>query len=271
MDLFFRQMGDGEPLVILHGLYGSSDNWMNIGKILSDSYSVYLVDQRNHGHSPHTYKHNYPAMRDDLLEFMKKQGIEKADLIGHSMGGKTAMFFSVAYPEMVHKMIVVDIAPTPYQMLTEPNPQALNHLNIINALNNLDIAQISTIKEADNQLSGFIPYQRVRQFLLKNLKRDKDGTFKWLLNIETLRNELPAILDGLNPDNYQSNNADISFPVLFIKGENSDYIQQKDREAILKIFPDAGIQTIAGAGHWVHAEKRTEFLQTVRQFLSPAE
>lgn len=264
-------MGKGEPLIILHGLYGSSDNWMNIGKILSESYQVFLVDQRNHGRSSHSDKHNYYVMRDDLLEFMQKQGIEKANLIGHSMGGKTALFFAVAYPEMVEKLIVVDIAPTPYQMLTESNTHALNHLNIINALYNLDISQISTLKEADKQLAQIIPYQRVRQFLLKNLKRGKDGTFRWLLNIKTIRNELPAILDGLDPENYRNKDEKISFPVLFIKGEQSEYIQQKDKEDILKIFPHADIQTIKGAGHWVHAEKREEFLKTVSEFLSSGE
>ncbi|MCF8335054.1 MAG: alpha/beta fold hydrolase [Bacteroidales bacterium] len=268
MKLHFKQMGAGEPLIILHGLYGSSDNWMNIGKMLSEFYRVYLVDQRNHGHSPHSNKHNYYLMRDDLLEFMKTQGLEQANIIGHSMGGKTALFFAVAYPKMVQKLIVVDIAPTPYQMLTDSNPHALNHLNIINALYNLDIDHISTLKEADRQLSELIPYQRIRQFLLKNLKRDKDGTFRWLLNVSTIRNELPAILNGLNPDKYQNTNKLFSFPVLFIKGEKSEYIQQKDKEDILKIFPHAGIQTIEGAGHWVHAEKKEKFMEMVRGFLS---
>ena len=271
MDLYFRQMGEGEPLIILHGLYGSSDNWMNIGKTLSEFHSVYLVDQRNHGHSPHSDKHNYYVMRDDLFEFMENQGIKKANIMGHSMGGKTALFFAVNYPEMVRKLIVVDIAPTAYQMLTKSNPGTLNHLNIINALYNLDLNRISTLKEADSYLAEIIPYQRVRQFLLKNLKRDKDGTFRWLLNLKALRNELPSILDGLNPDKHQNHTENFSFPVLFIKGEKSEYVQEKDKESILKIFHHARIQTIENAGHWVHAEKREKFLETVRNFLSPVE
>ncbi len=266
MELYHREMGRGEPLIILHGLYGSSDNWINIGKALSETYRVYLVDQRNHGHSPHSHKHNYYVMVDDLLEFIQSQGLEKVNLLGHSMGGKTALYFAVAHPEMVQKLIVVDIAPTPYQMLTKTNPQALNHLNIMNALYNLDINHISTLKEADNQLAATIPYQRVRQFLLKNLKRNRDGSFRWLLNISAIRNELPAILDGLDPEKYRNNNASFSFPVLFIKGELSEYIQAEHKDAILKIFPHANIQTIEGAGHWVHAEKREEFLETLRNF-----
>jgi pimeloyl-ACP methyl ester carboxylesterase len=260
-------MGEGEPLIILHGLYGSSDNWLNIGKALSETYHVYLVDQRNHGHSPHSDKHNYYVMRDDLAEFMQSQGLEKANLLGHSMGGKTALFFAVTYPEMVQRLIVVDMAPTPYQMLTGTNPRALNHLNIMNALYNLDINTISTLKEADRQLANTIPYQRVRQFLLKNLKRDKDGSFRWLLNISAIRNELPAILDGLDPENYKEKNAGLSFPVLFIRGELSEYIQPEHIEAILKIFPHADIQTIDEAGHWVHAEKREKFLEKVNKFM----
>lgn len=267
MELFFRKFGEGEPLIVLHGLYGSSDNWVTVGRELSGFYSVYLVDQRNHGRSPHSDKHNYYLMKDDLLEFMDNQGIEKANILGHSMGGKTALFFATTYPERVHKLIVVDIAPTSYQMLSESSPQALNHLNIMNALYNLDTEWISTLRDAEEQLSEAIPYKMVRQFLLKNLKRDVNGNYSWLLNVRTLRNELPAILEGLDPDEFQDRQM-TSFPVLFIKGENSEYIGPKDERDILKIFPYAGIQTIEGAGHWVHAEKRDQFLKIVSDFLS---
>ena len=268
MELYFRELGEeGEPLIILHGLYGSSDNWVNIGKQLADKHHVFLVDQRNHGRSPHSDKHNYPLMRDDLLEFMKKQKIKKAHILGHSMGGKTALFFSVTYPHYIQKLIVVDIAPTPYQMLTDSNPHVLAHLNIMNSLYNLDTQSLKTLKDADKALSEAIPNEQIRQFLLKNLKRDKMGTFSWLLNVKTLRNELPSILDGLDPEQYQNTSEVHSFPVLFIRGSKSEYIQKKDQQNILKIFPQADIKTINGAGHWVHAEKRKIFLETVRNYL----
>jgi pimeloyl-ACP methyl ester carboxylesterase len=264
-------MGAGEPLIILHGLYGSSDNWLSLGRALSEYHQVYLLDQRNHGRSPHTEKHNYFQMQADLLAFMDEQGIEKANLLGHSMGGKTALFFAVTHPERVHKLVVVDIAPKPYPMLTETSAPTLHHLNIINALYNLDTDSIRSLKEADSILAERIPDQKTRQFLLKNLKRDKHGSFKWLLNLHTLRNELPAILDGLDPakDNHDQRVHD--YPVLFLKGALSGYIQAADYQDILRIFPQAMIKTIEGAGHWLHAEKRETFLQVVRRFLAHAD
>jgi len=268
MQLYHRQLGEGSPLIILHGLYGSSDNWLNIAKILADRHTVYLLDQRNHGRSPHSDTHTYLAMRDDLLEFMDQEGIEKATLLGHSMGGKTALYFSVAYPERLNGLIVVDIAPTGYPQLTDANPQALTHLNITNALYNLDTSKIQTLKEADQKLAESIPYMQVRQFLLKNLKRDKEtGRFRWLLNVRAIRDQLPEIMDGLNPDEFDDADQITSVPTLFIKGEKSPYIQDEHFEEIRKIFPRARIKTIEGAGHWVHAEKRQVFLRVVGEFL----
>ena len=266
--MHYRQMGEGSPLIILHGLYGSSDNWLNIGKKLATSHKVYLLDQRNHGRSPHSDIHTYPAMRDDLLEFMDREGLEKATLLGHSMGGKTAVYFAVAHPERLNRLIVVDIAPTGYPQLTESNPQALTHLNITNALYNLDTSQIQTLKEADQALAESIPYKQVRQFLLKNLKRDRQtGEFKWLLNVRAIREQLSAIMDGLDPDEFNEPDRITSVPALFIKGEKSPYIQEKHFDDIRKIFPHARIETVEGAGHWVHAEKRAEFLKVAGEFL----
>ena len=219
MELYYRKMGEGEPLIILHGLYGSSDNWMSVGKKLAGQYQVYLVDQRNHGKSPHSTKHNYYVMRDDLMEFMEKHQIDRATLLGHSMGGKTALFFAVQHPEKLKRLVVLDIAPIAYQMLTNPSSQVLNHLNILNALFNLDVENIGNIKEADDQLAQTIPYQKVRQFLLKNLKRKDSGTFHWLLNVQALRNELPNIMAGLDPDDPNNTLTANDLPILFIKGE----------------------------------------------------
>jgi pimeloyl-ACP methyl ester carboxylesterase len=257
-----------EPLLILHGLYGSSDNWLNIGKQLAEYYRVFLIDQRNHGNSPHSDKHNYHLMRDDLYEFMKSHELQKTSIIGHSMGGKVAIYFALEYPELIDKLIVVDIGPGAYQSLTNPTIKTLNHLNILNALYNLDIGNISTISEADNELSETIPYKRVRQFLLKNLKRDGEGNFYWILNIKTLRNELPSIMDGIDINNYSGEAIqDYSFSVLFLRGGNSEYVKEKEIKDIQILFPDAQIQTIKNAGHWVHAEKRERFLETVTNFL----
>jgi len=269
MELHYRLIGEHnhQPIIILHGLYGSSDNWLNIGKKLAEYYKVYIIDQRNHGQSPHSDKHNYHLMRDDLYEFMENHKIEKTSIIGHSMGGKTAVYFALKYPTLIDKLIVVDIGPGAYQALTNPTPKTLNHLNILNALYNLDIENITTIKEADKLLSETIPYKRVRQFLLKNLKRDKKGNFHWILNVNTLRNELPNIMDGIDTINYTNNLHERPFQVLFLRGEKSEYIKEKEIKDIQTLFPDAAIHTIKNAGHWVHAEKREEFLKVVTGFL----
>ncbi|MGM0496370.1 MAG: alpha/beta fold hydrolase [Bacteroidota bacterium] len=273
MQLFYRLLGESntQPLIILHGLYGSSDNWLNIGKQLAQSYRVYLIDLRNHGNSPHSKNHNYFLMRDDLLEFMEDKGIREASVLGHSMGGKTAIYFALEYPDKVKNMIVVDIAPGAYKSLAEPSPNTLNHLNILNALYNLDTENIETLRDADKKLSESIPYKQVRQFLLKNLKRDKKGKFRWTLNINTLRNELPSIVDGIDTGEYSGKSdkpKESQYSVLFIKGEKSDYIGENEKNEIKTIFPNATIQTIKDAGHWVHAEQREMFIDTVRNFLS---
>lgn len=268
MRLNYREMGTGAPLIILHGLYGSSDNWMGIGKELAGSFRVFLLDQRNHGRSPHSNTHNYEVMREDLKEFMDRLQLEQAHLLGHSMGGKTAVYFAAAYPGRVRRMIVVDIGPAPYPQLTQSNQAALSHLNIINALYNLDLEHIHTLKDADHSLSEAIPYKQVRQFLLKNLKKDKHtGQYTWLLNVKTIRSELPAIMDGLDPEQYTGPQGIPFIPTLFIRGGRSPYIGEKQKQEIRKIFPEARIETIEDAGHWVHAEKRQPFLKLVQHFL----
>lgn len=268
MNLHYRQMGEGEALIILHGLYGSSDNWLNIAKELAGDYQVYLPDLRNHGRSPHSQNHTYPEMAGDILNFMDERGLGQAHILGHSMGGKAAIYFAVDHPERIRSLIAVDIAPTAYPQTDESNQPVLNHLNITSALCNLDPGHISTIRQADDQLAQAIPYQQVRQFLLKNLKRNKQtGQFEWLLNIEAIRNELPKIMEGLDPKAYQ-NQGITSFPILFIKGEQSPYIGEKQMEEIRTIFPHARIETIEKAGHWVHAQKRGPFIRLVKEFLS---
>lgn len=266
MDLFFRKFGDGPPLIILHGLYGSSDNWVSIGRKLSANYEVYLVDQRNHGKSPHSPQHNYHLLKEDLLEFMDKQSIAKAIILGHSMGGKTAMFFAVDYPERVNNLIVVDISPISYK--NTKTTQLLSHSTIINAMYNVDFKHVKNREDIDQMLSSSIPSKRVRQFLLKNVSRTKDNQFKWSLNLESISNELENIMDGLTIENFKDGNGITGFPVLFIKGEKSDYIKSSDRKAIETVFPFAEIEIIPNAGHWLHAEQPKLFLKIIQKFLA---
>jgi pimeloyl-ACP methyl ester carboxylesterase len=267
MELSFRKMGQGPPMIILHGLYGSSDNWFSIGKAFADKFEVYLIDQRNHGSSPHTKEHNYIALRNDLHDFMESQHIEKAVFMGHSMGGKTAMFFAVAWPEMVQSLIVVDISPRSYKSLTQPVSQSLDHMNIINAMLGVDFANVNDREDVNRILAETLQSEKLRLFLLKNVKRNADGGYGWKLNIKTLHDQLPQILDGLDPKAFMNGNGITGFPVLFIKAGKSGYIKEEDLAVIKTIFPMAEMVTIPGADHWVHVEMPELLIKTISYFV----
>jgi pimeloyl-ACP methyl ester carboxylesterase len=263
MKLFYRQLGEGHPIIIIHGLYGSSDNWMSIGKQLAEDFQVFLIDQRNHGQSGHSDEHNYEVMREDLKSFMDEHNLQKATLLGHSMGGKTAIYFAAAYPERVERLIVVDISPCSYK--SEDTFQTRTHTQIINGLQSIDLKNIKSRSQADKQLANFVDQKRVRQFLLKNLYRDEEKEFRWKLNLETLKQHLADTMDGFTAESVDK---DVTgFPALFIKGENSNYIQEKDKTATKKLFPMAEFVSISNAGHWVHAEQPEMFMQAILNFL----
>lgn len=252
MELNYRKHGSGKAIIILHGLFGSSDNWMSIGKELAESYEVWLIDQRNHGASPHTDEFNYELMADDLKKFIEQHKIEKPIILGHSMGGKTAMYFAVAHPQLFDKLIVADIAPKAYNV---------HHDTILEGLCSLDLPNLSSRQEADEQLAKFVDEAGIRAFLLKNLTRDKDKGFAWKINLPVLRDKIEEIVRGLET------NAVSDKPTLFIRGANSNYIKDSDHIAIMNFFPNSEIKTIEGAGHWLHAEKPEEFLQLVQDFI----
>jgi esterase len=224
MDMFYRKLGydpsvDGygsasasPPIIILHGLYGSSDNWLTIGKELSSDYLVYIVDLRNHGNSPHTDRHTYPLMKLDLLEFVDRYDIERAVIIGHSMGGKVAMAFSAEFPERIKSMVVIDIGPKSYHSLRDYSSQAIEHMNILSAMQDIDFSIAKTREDIDARLKAYIKSPRIRNFLMKNIRREKDNTFSWKINVEVLIQELPAILDGV----VFKAQVVSGFPVLFI-------------------------------------------------------
>jgi len=262
MELFFRKYGENKPpLIIVHGLYGASDNWVTHGKILSEYFEVYILDQRNHGNSPHSVEHNYNVMANDIFEFMKSQNIDKAVLLGHSMGGKTVMTFAGRYPEKVSALIVVDISPAKYFINSFSDIKVEKHKKIIEALNDKAILQAKSRNEADKICEKYIEEPLTRAFILKNLKR-VENAFKWKLNVNVITQNIENILSDIVLEN------DISgFPTLFIKAENSDYITEKDIDVINTIFPTAEIVIIKNAGHWVHAEQPKEFLETVVSFV----
>lgn len=242
-------------MIILHGLYGSSDNWVSIGKSLSRYFEVFIVDQRNHGRSPHSDHHNYELMRSDLFEFMGSQSIKKAILMGHSMGGKTVMAFASAYPEMVNGLVIIDIAPKSYLNIAGLSKQNVDHLSIIEALQKLNLPVITSRADADNQLSKYVKSERVRHFLLKNLYRTSGGGFAWKLNLEIIGKDLENIMGGTSGNDLVTADQITGFPVLFIRGAESNYILDSDLGLIRQIFPFAEVETIADAGHWIHAEQ----------------
>jgi esterase len=268
MKLFFRETGEGLPFVIVHGLYGSSDNWMTIGKKLASHFHVYMIDQRNHGQSPHSSEHSYELMKEDLAGFLDQQKIEKAIVMGHSMGGKTAMYFAADYPEKIEKLIVADIAPKDYFQLNEESQYYL-HNNILLAMLEIDFSQVSSRSEIGDHLLEKIDNPHIVQFLLKNVQRINDGTnsFGWKPNVKVLYDNLDEIIKGVNEQWFADRMPIFNYPVLFIKGEKSDYILEEDNAMIRKIYPDSVIKTIPNAGHWLHAEQPQLFLKAIKEFV----
>ncbi len=252
MKLFFRELGQGDPIIILHGLFGSSDNWLTQAKLFADRYKVFSVDQRNHGQSPHSDQFDYPSMVSDLQEFIVAHQIERPVILGHSMGGKTAMNFALAHPDKIAKLIVVDISPREYD---------LEHYTIIKGLKAIPIETISSRNEADEILADHVPEPGVRQFLLKNLQRNSENSFSWKINLAVISEKLPNIGVDLQFTGQ------FKMPTLFIRGVKSHYIKDSDWKRITEIFPAAELETL-DTGHWVQAEKPQEFAETVTAWLT---
>lgn len=252
MKLFFRELGQGQPFIILHGLMGSSDNWLTQAKLLADQYHLYMVDQRNHGQSSHSDEFDYKVLANDIKDFILQHKIEKPIVLGHSMGGKAAMNFAIANPTMLDRLIVVDIAPKTYPV---------HHDNIVEGLKAIPIETLKTRNEADEVLSQFVKEVDVRQFLLKNLSRKPEGGFAWKINLKVIDSNLELI------------SADIQFPgiykgqTLFVRGAHSHYVKDEDRARIKELFPNSTLITM-DTGHWVQAEKPQEFVEVVRNFLA---
>jgi pimeloyl-ACP methyl ester carboxylesterase len=265
MDLFYEEYGEGTPLIILHGLYGSSDNWAGIARTLSQDFRVIVPDLRNHGNSPHSETHSYPAMTEDIKELFKTCRIEKAHLLGHSMGGKLAMFFGSEYPDMVDRMIIADMSPRSYKNLKEPSDNATFHLNLMDKLLQLHPEKLNSFADADDALAEHIPEKRLRGFLLKNIQKTDTG-LAWKINLEGLKNNLPEIMEGFHADDFAENK--IRIPTLFLRGEKSAYIPLEDFKFIRFIFPSSEIISIPDAGHWLHAEQPKLFNKNVRYFLN---
>ena len=251
MNLFSQEYGAGPPLVILHGLLGSLDNWHTLSKKFGTSFRVFAVDQRNHGRSPHSEILTFDAMAQDLAEFLDLQQIPSASILGHSIGGKTAMQFALSYPDRVDRLIVVDIAPRAYPRL---------HDEILGAMMSVDLLHPQSRQQVDGQLSKRITDLALRQFLMKNLGRDDSGRFFWRANLEVIDRSYTEIAREIKAAKP------FKKPSLFLKSNQSSYVRESDTRSIRETFPNAQIVGV-DTGHWIHAEAPDRFFEIVLSFL----
>jgi pimeloyl-ACP methyl ester carboxylesterase len=264
MKLFYRKYGDGPALVILHGLYGSSDNWVTIAKTLGDKFTVYLPDQRNHGLSPHNEIHDYDSMRDDLYELVNDLKLNKFFLSGHSMGGKTAISFALKWPERLNGLLIADISPFTYE--SDGHSAYSQHYGILNAILSLDLQNVTTRNEVDELLKEKISSEKERGLILKNLQRTAADKFSWKINAKSLLANLDKIMMGIRRQT-DYNQQITGFPVIFLKGGDSDYIPEKDFKDILHVFPAAEIIEVPGAGHWIQVDKPDEVVRYLKKLI----
>jgi pimeloyl-ACP methyl ester carboxylesterase len=249
MQLFYRRYGEvgKQPIIILHGLFGLSDNWVTYARRLaSEGFDVWVLDQRNHGQSPHSDNFNYLALTDDLFDFIDENEIEDPIIIGHSMGGKVAMRFALENPHLIKRLLIVDITLKSY------GPRE-NHKAIIGAMSKVDFGLVESRQDVEEQIAPHIMENRIRQFIMKNLRRVEGNKFEWQINIQGIEPNLDKMFDGINTINK------FNKPTLFIRGGASDYILPEDYNQIRYNFPHAEIITIEGASHWVHVEAAERF------------
>ena len=252
--LHWTEQGEGEPLIILHGLYGSGKNWSGHARWLAEHYRVISPDLRNHGRSPHADRMDYPAMAGDVLALMDRADCEQALVMGHSMGGKVAMTLALSQPARVSGLVVVDIAPVDY------GPGESEHDHILTALAAMDLDSLARRSDADHALQEAVPEALVRQFLLTNLERQGEH-WGWRIPVATLQAALPDLAD------FPATDATYDGPVLFLRGGESGYQHARYDAAIKHHFPQAQQVAIAGAGHWLHVEQPKVFASTLADWL----
>ncbi|NNC70082.1 MAG: alpha/beta fold hydrolase [Flavobacteriaceae bacterium] len=246
-------LGKGQPLLILHGFLGMSDNWKTLGNKFAENYEVHLIDQRNHGRSFHSSEFSYEVMVEDLLYYSQYHHLSEINLLGHSMGGKTAMFFAVSFPEKMNKLVVADIGPRFY---------SAHHHDILEGLNAVDFSQMNSRKEIDDVLSNYISESGIRQFLMKNVYRMTKDKFEFRFNLNSLTSNYDEVGVALSPL------AKFNGDSLFLRGEKSGYINDEDINLIKIHFPNSEIVTVKNAGHWLHAENPADFNDEVVSFLN---
>lgn len=253
MELVYRKYGEGKPIIILHGLFGLSDNWVSIGKKLAENnFCVFIPDQRNHGSSPHSNEFDYPILSKDIDDFIKQHLITNPIVIGHSMGGKVAMNYALHIQNNIDKLIVVDMGIKKFSD---------HHKKILDVLSSVNPNDFFSCNDFENYLSQNVHDFWIEQLMLKNLNRRNDNSFEWKFNLENIKQNFNSILEEIISEHS------FEKPTMFIRGELSDYINVKDIPEIKKIFPRSIFKTIAGASHLVHADKPKEFLETLMNFI----
>jgi len=257
MQLHYKKYSEkGQPLIVLHGLFGSQSNWGGHCKVLAEKFSVIGVDLRNHGDSAHTPEHNYQVMAEDIKELLRSLDLSSAYLLGHSMGGKVAMELALSYPDLVDRLLVVDIAPVLY------TGKADGHEQVMAGMNALDLASLQSRSEAEAGLADYIEDEATRKFIVTNLVRDGDLGFVWRLNLPVIEANYGRLMEKPLGGNI------FEKPTLFVKGDLSPYVQAKHEAQILELFPNAGVKIISEAGHWLHADKPQAFQKVAIDFFS---
>ncbi len=251
MKLKYRTLGEGKPFIILHGLFGSSDNWQSHAKQLANGYKVYLVDQANHGHAEHVNDCNYNLLADDLLELFAEEGLRDAILLGHSMGGKTAMRFAQSHAFLLEKLIVADMGIKAYPR---------HHDTIFQGLFNVQVENVPDRKTAEERLRKFVSEPSTVQFLMKNLYWKEPGKMAWRFNLPVLFDKIDRILEALPKEK-------ILCETLMIIGGKSGYVPESDFKSIHDLIPQVTFDVISNAGHWVHAEAPSDFMASVNRFV----
>jgi len=251
MDLFYRTRGDGPPLVMLHGLFGSADNLGGLARAMENDFRMVMVDHRNHGRSPHAPTNSYGEMAEDIFDVMDREGIDKAHVFGHSMGGKVAMQMALLAPERIDRMVVGDISPVAYSR---------HHDAILKGMAEVAKAAPQDRAGAEAILAPYVREADVLSFLLTNWRRASDGIWRWRLNFDAIRDDYDSIVAGVDGD-------PVDTPVLFLRGGESDYVTAEHRDTILRLFPKATVRTVEGAGHWLHAEKPELVARVITRFL----
>ena len=255
--LSYSNLGSGPPVLLLHGLFGSKRNWQSVAKNLSNAHSVFAIDLRNHGQSPHYDEMNYALMANDVAALMDQLELDSAAILGHSMGGKVALQFAQDYPARLRRLLVVDIAPVTY-----PD----RYSDLIEAMQNLSLQSFDRRAQVEERLTKAIPDRSLRRFLMHNLVKLADGAFAWQLNLSAIAVNLPNLL-GFSSPTTAAKSANYDGPALAIRGELSDYLDTRGFAELKVLLPQTELQSISGAGHWVHAEQPAVFLEVVRQFL----